>query len=143
MKQFVEVRIWDVQDRRSDPRFKRPWLVRWTVAGREFSRSNRTRSEADHFRSLLLVAVSQGERFDPQTGRPLSWQPSADDASIHAWSRRWLMEQWPEWQPRTRSSAVEALARFVPLAVRSDAVGPPPSMRAYLQSSLVPQIKLY
>ena len=138
MKQFVEVRVWDVQDRRSNPRFKRPWLVRWTVAGREFSRSNRTRTEADRFRSLLLVAVTQGEQFDPQTGRPLSWQPSAGDAPIHAWARRWLIEQWPEWQPRTRASAVEALARFVPLVVRADAVASPPSLRAYLQSSLVP-----
>lgn len=138
MKQFVEVRVWDIQDRRSNPRFKRPWLVRWTVAGREFSRSNRTRSEADRFRSLLLVAVAQGEQFDPHTGRPLAWQPSADDAPIHAWARRWLIEQWPEWQPRTRASAVEALARFVPLVVRIGAVDPPLSVRAYLQSSLTP-----
>jgi hypothetical protein len=97
VKQFVEVRVWDIQDRRSDTRFKRPWLVRWTVAGREFSRSNRTRAEADRFRGLLWAAVTQGEPFDQQTGRPLSWLPSADDIGVHVWARRWLLEQWHEW----------------------------------------------
>jgi hypothetical protein len=108
------------------------------VAGREFSRSNRTRAEADRFRGLLWAAVGQGEPFDQQSGRPLSWLPAADDVGVHVWARRWLLEQWHEWQPRTRRSAVEALARFVPLAVRTDAVSPPLGLRPYLQSSLVP-----
>jgi hypothetical protein len=29
-----------------------------------------------------------------------------------------LLKRWPEWQPRTRVAAVEALVRFVPLAVK-------------------------
>lgn len=37
-----------------------------------------------------------------------------------AWARRWLAEQWPEWAPRTRASAVEALARLVPLVTQAD-----------------------
>jgi hypothetical protein len=34
------------------------------------------------------------------------------DVRVHEWSRRWLAEQWQEWQPRTRASAAEALGRF-------------------------------
>lgn len=56
--------------------------------------------------------------------------------SVVAWPRGWLGEQWPEWQPRTRTSAVEALARFVPLAVVDGAPTPPAGMRAHLVASL-------
>jgi integrase len=112
--------------------------VRWTVEGREFSRSHRTRSEADRRRSALLAAASNGEHFSVETGEPVSWNPSDDDPKVHTWVRRWLAEQWPEWQPRTRASAVEAIARFVHLAVKSDAGRPPASLRKYLIATLPP-----
>ncbi len=56
---------------------------------------------------------------------------------MHHWARRWLAEQWPEWQPRTRSSSVEALARFTGLAVRPKA-GVPDGLRRYLADALAP-----
>ena len=56
---------------------------------------------------------------------------------MHEWARRWLTEQWSEWQPRTRASAAEALARFVTLAVSGNAV-PPEELRVYLYMVLVP-----
>ncbi len=136
VKPYSEVRVWAIQDRRANPRFKRPWLVRWTVDGKEFSRSNRTRAEAERLRGVLLVAISKGEPFDASTGEPVSWQPSGDDLGLHVWARYWVAEQWGEWQPRTRASAVEALARFVPIVVRSNAAEPPGSIRRYLQTSL-------
>lgn len=58
--------------------------------------------------------------------------------SVYARTRRWLTEQWPEWQPRTRDSAVEAMARFVPLAVSSTAPPAPAGLRAYLKVAMRP-----
>jgi hypothetical protein len=58
------------------------------------------------------------------------------DLPFHRWARRWLGEQWPEWQPRTRRSAVEALARLVPLVVRSSAPPVPEGLRSYLTATL-------
>lgn len=133
----VEVRVWDVQDRRGQYGFKRPWVVRWRVNGRQFTSSQRTRAEADRLRSELLVASARGDAFDPQTGRPHAWQAPSAELTMHRWARQWLAEQWPEWQPRTRVSALEAMSRFVPLVTR-DGVAPPTSMRRYLQESLVP-----
>jgi hypothetical protein len=46
----------------------------------------------------------------------VSWLPSDAAVGLHRWARKWLAEQWPEWVPRTRTSAVEALARLVVLA---------------------------
>ena len=59
------------------------------------------------------------------------------ELGVHEWCRRWLTEQWSEWQPRTRTSAVEALARFVTIATRRS-VTPPEELRVYLYTALAP-----
>jgi hypothetical protein len=133
----LEVRVWGVQNRRQSKQYRnRPWVVRWRVGDRRLQRSFRTRAEADHLRSELLVAQRSGERFDPNSGWPASWTTTADLA-CHEWVRRWLAEQWDEWQPRTRTSAVEEMARFVPLLVVPDA-STSPELRRYLAVSLRP-----
>lgn len=135
-----KVDVFAVQDRRKDGK-ARPWIVRWRVEGRMVSRSFRTRVEADRFRSLLVQAVTAGDPFDLHTSEPASWvRPAADVAQLTAfeWCRRWLAEQWPEWQPRTRRSAIESISRLVPLAVADEAPAPPPSMRHFLVGALEP-----
>jgi integrase len=105
------------------------------------SRSFRTRVEADRFRSLLVQAVTAGVEFDPRSCEPASWssEPSAaSELTVFGWCRRWLAEQWPEWQPRTLRSAVEAISRLIPLAVAEDAGPPPKGIRAFLVRSLDP-----
>ncbi len=136
------VRIWDVQDRRSNPRFKRPWLVRWSVDGREFSRPHRTRTEADRFRMQLFAAQENGEGFDRTTGEPTSWAPNDQDLTVYEWARRYVAEHWDEWQPRTRRSNLEALGRFIPLVVHDEAARPPERIRVYLAATLVPAAQL-
>ena len=132
-----EIRIKNIQDRRSTVQAKRPWVVRVSIDGREKSKSFRTRAEADRYRALLLQAAQAGEPFDPASGEPCSWQPTAEDVLLHRWVRTWVEEQWAEWQPRTRASALEALARFVTLAVEQRAE-PPAELRFYLQTALAP-----
>ena len=134
---LADVAVFGVQRRTAD-RHKRPWVTRWSVTGRQRSRSFRTKAEAERFRSGLLVAVQSGEPFDGATGEPISWQPLPDQVQAHTWARRWLAEQWSEWAPRTRVSAVEALARLVPLLVLPTATPTPVGMRSHLVSSLPP-----
>ncbi len=132
-----EVKIYGVQDRRSRSEAKLPWVVRYTIDGRHRSKAHRTRAEAERFRGALLRAVQSGDRFDVVTGEPASWQVPLADTGVHEWSRRWLAEQWQEWQPRTRSSNAEALSRFVVLAIEP-AAQVPDGLRIYLQTSLRP-----
>ena len=131
------VKVYGVQDRRSTTQAKLPWVVRYTIDGRHRSKSFRTRIEADRYRGQLLHEVQAGGRFDEATGEPESWQTPLAEARVHEWSRRWLGEQWKEWQPRTRASATEALARFITIAVEHGAK-PPEGLRVYLQSALSP-----
>lgn len=60
------------------------------------------------------------------------------ELGVHEWVRRWLAEQWVEWQPRTRNSAVEALARFTVLAVKPGS-RPSANLRQYLGAALAPE----
>ena len=131
------VKIYGVQDRRSTAQAKLPWVVRYTIDGRHRSKSFRTRIEADRYRGRLLQAVQDGGRFDEATGEPDAWQTPLSDLRVHEWCRRWLAEQWQEWQPRTRTSAAEALARLVTIAARGSAV-PPEELRVYLYTALTP-----
>jgi integrase len=137
-----DVRVWAVQDRRSSARNQQSWIVRWRVEGKLFSRSFKTRALAERFRSTLIVAHDDGEAFDEHGGEPVSWAPASSDIQVHMWARRWLAEQWREWQPRTRSSAVEALMKLVPLVVASTAPTPPETIRTYLQGSLAPDVEI-
>ena len=139
--QRPDVVIWGVQDRRANTRYARPWIVRWKVVDKKFQRGFRTRQEADHYRSRLLVAQRDGLPFDSAGGEPLSWSVAAADIGFHVWVRRWLGEQWPEWQPRTRDSAVQALSRFVPLVV-TDKAPEPVGLRQYLIKALRPDSEL-
>jgi integrase len=133
-----QVDVFTVQDRRRDGK-ARPWVVRWRVDGRQRTRSFRTRVEADRHRSLLTHAVTMGDRFDPATGEPVAWSQPAADLPVHRWAQAWVAEQWPEWQPRTRRSALEALTRFLPLVVREGASKPPATLRTFLPALLDPE----
>lgn len=134
---LADVAVYGVQKRAGD-RHKRPWVVRWAVTGRQRSRAFRTKAEAERYRSGLLVAQQSGERFEEGSGEPVSWQPLPDQVQVPDWARRWLAEQWPEWAPRTRASAVEALTRLLPLVVPPTAPPPPAGLRAHLRRWLPP-----
>lgn len=113
-------------------------MVRWRLDGRDYTRGFRTKGEAERYRARLLVASESGSPFDSETGEPTSWQPPPTGVSVHDWARRWISEQWPEWAPRTRHSAIEALARFVPLAIGAGAPAPPRTVRQHLMQWLEP-----
>lgn len=134
----AEIRIWGVLDRRgAKGHNRRPWVVRWKVDGTRFQRVHRTRGEADRFRSRLLTAQQLGERFDSGTGEPASWNVQ-ELIPVNEWVRRWLSENWAEWQPRSRTSAIEEMSRFLPLMVRLEAPPIDRDLRLYLVDALRP-----
>jgi integrase len=130
--------VFGLQHRAASERTKRPWIVRWRVDGRQRSKAFRTKTEAERYRSLLVHAQHVGEHFDEGTGEPDSWLPLGDDVQVHEWARRWLAEQWPEWQLRTRASAVEALARFLEALASQWGGRRPAGLRPHLVRTLPP-----
>lgn len=136
-----DVAVYGLQHRPAE-RPKRPWIARWSCSGRQHSRSFRTRAEAERFRRVLTVAVESGSGFDERSGEPASWQPPPESIRVHDWARTWLAEQWPEWAPRTRVSAIEAISRLVGLLVSPSAPEAPSTLRAHLVLSLAPDSEI-
>jgi integrase len=120
------VAIWKLDDRRGR-NTPRPWLLRWKVAGEVRSKTFPTQAAGDHFRSRLMVALGNGERFDAESGLPMSWLES--DLTVADWAGQWFAEQRATWQPRTRRGAAEALARGLPLLVSRRAPKAPENIR--------------
>jgi integrase len=132
-----DISVWAIADRRGKARTKKPWIVRWVVDGHEKSKAYSTRAAADDFRSRILTAYGDGERFSTATGLPVSWG-SSQTVSVFEWAQEWVAEQATTWQPRSLKSAVEALSRWIPLVAPMKAPAPPESIRAHLVAVLIP-----
>ena len=135
------VAIWDLQDRRSFGRTRKPWVVRWRVGRKTKSAAFATKAEAQAYESRLRVAKSDGERFDGELCLPVSWVQSTKP-QVHVYARTWLAEQWPEWQPRTRASALDALSKWLPMLAEDTRRPVPNGMYQYLVRSLSPDFKI-
>lgn len=136
-RQSAVVVVWAIQDRRKRNANK-PWVVRWRVGGRQYSRAFNTRAQAERFDARLRVAADDGERFDPSSGLPMQWAGS--ELTVASWAQQWLAqgERWKEWAPRTRRGHIEALTRWILLLLRSSAPAMPDPLRGQLGKWLRP-----
>lgn len=69
---------------------QRRYYVKWRVDGRDRTRSFTTRVGADRFRSGLLGAVQDAQRFDVASGEPTPWLEHSGAPTWWSWSRDWL-----------------------------------------------------
>lgn len=114
---------------------QRRYYVKWRVDGRDRTRSFKTRVEADRFRSGLLSAVQDGQRFDTASGEPTSWLEHSGAPTWWSWSQDWLALKWPQWSGHSRRSAVETLTLLTPLLVRAGAPKPPDGLADWLRQT--------
>lgn len=126
MSRPQKVSVWSLQDRRGRG-VPNPWVVRWKVEGKEHALAFSHRAPADQYRARLISAISTGERFDRETGVPDSW--NVKDYSVAEWAKHWIDNNWVEWKPNTRRSYVEAVERFLMVAVPAAAPAPPSGIR--------------
>ena len=113
------------------PKDRRRYRVKWRVEGRDRTRSFKSKTEADRFRSLLIAAVAEGHGFDVTTGMPSSW--SVSRATWWEWSRDWLALKWPHWSGHSRRSGVESLVAMTPLMTRPGAPRRPEQLSHWLR----------
>ncbi len=114
---------------------QRRYYVKWRVDGRDRTRSFKTRVEADRFRSGLLNAVQDGQRFDTASGEPTTWLEHSGAPTWWGWSQDWLALKWPQWSGHSRRSAVETLALLTPLLVRDGAPKQPAGVADWLRQT--------
>jgi len=117
------------------PGAERRYYVKWRIDGRDRTRSFKLRVEGDRFRSALLAAVKDGERFDDATGEPSSWHHVAEvGPTWWRWSREWVGLKWPQWSGNSRRTAVETLALLAPMMVADAAPEPPAGLSEWLRN---------
>lgn len=112
-----EVRIQELADRRSRGR---GYGVRWTVAGKEFSRWFKYRPQADSHRSGLIQALRRGEGFDTSSGQPESVARERRSVTWFELACRYVDLKWPRVAAKSRTSMADALATVTPVMVASE-----------------------
>lgn len=108
---------------RHRPDRRSPWMVRWTVAGLEFSESCLTKTQADGRKAELITAARKGEPFDTATGLPLSElrEKEAKEKAVtwYELGRRYVKSRWDGAPAKTRTTWADALATVTFEMVRS------------------------
>ncbi|MFI5644826.1 tyrosine-type recombinase/integrase [Kitasatospora sp. NPDC051705] len=118
MTTSYKVKFWDHRHR---PDRRAPWMVRWTVAGREFSESFLTKTAADGRKSELISALRDGQPFDVDRGLPLSELRREKQISWYELGRRYVEARWEGAPAKTRTTWADALATVTFELVKSKA----------------------
>jgi integrase len=121
-----DVRFWDIKKLGSGAgaRFR----VRWTVDGRERSKSFQGRPLADGFLSSLKDAVRDGRPFDPHSGLPEAGTGGGEVITWYAHARAYSEAQWPHLAPVSRRSLAEALVTVTIALTASEPDAPDPKV---------------
>lgn len=96
-------------------------MVRWTVAGREFSESFLTKTAADGRKSELISALRDGQPFDVDRGLPLSELRREKQITWYELGRRYVRARWEGAPAKTRTTWADALATVTFELVKSKA----------------------
>ena len=126
-----QVEVYDLKER---PDKKKKFVVAWRVGKSQTSRSFSTKKEADLFRSQLMSAKSDGDRFSPTTYLPESWNDKSSVSLADA-VHKWFRQNYTSWAPKTRRSAAEPLCELLMLMVKD----PKKALPASTLTSLTPQ----
>lgn len=116
-----DVRVWEIRKRQGR---RRPYELRWIVAGQEMSRSFATKALANGLRLELVSAQRRGEAFDEDTGMPVSLVKTENDISWLEHARAYAAMKWPRLAAKSRRSTAESLATVTPVLIGHSATVP-------------------
>ncbi|SFQ66833.1 hypothetical protein SAMN05421810_11236 [Amycolatopsis arida] len=89
MSTTFDVRIWKLREK-VGRRGRKSYTVRWTVAGREWSKSYATKALAESFRAKLVTAQKEEEAFRAVDGLPVSAGREVDERSWFAFAQQYV-----------------------------------------------------
>jgi integrase len=122
-----DVRIFAIEAR---PDRRKPYRVRWSVAGQKFSKSYTLKPQADGRRSELMAALQQGEQFDTEEGLPASELRERNTVTWYEHARQYAVMKWPRAAAKHRASIADALATVTPALVAT-------GVRAYARPAVL------
>jgi integrase len=94
------------------------YIARWRVAGKDRSKTFRTKGLANAFMSDLRQATKAGEEFDTTTGLPVSMlAPESTGPSFLEFAQAYVFRRWNTSAARTRETDAYALLSLIPALV--------------------------
>ncbi|MEU7863850.1 tyrosine-type recombinase/integrase [Nonomuraea sp. NPDC049141] len=94
------------------------YIARWRVAGKDKSKTFRTKGLANSFISDLRQATKMGEEFDIATGLPVSMLArESSGPSFLEFAQAYVLRRWNTSAARTRETDAYALLTLVPALV--------------------------
>ncbi|WP_188196782.1 tyrosine-type recombinase/integrase [Nonomuraea sp. SYSU D8015] len=116
MKTTYDVKLGQIQQRTD--RSTSAYIARWRVAGKQKSKSFRTKGLANAFMSDLRQATKAGEEFDIATGLPVSMLAhAACGPSFLEFAQAYVLRRWNTSAARTRETDAYALLTLIPALV--------------------------
>src|SRR4051794_21139196 len=119
-----DVRFWEIRPNKSTKDGKtvvRSYTVRWTVAGREKSKTFERKAQAVRYLGNLVQAANKGEPFDIDAGLPESLlREERPSLTWYEVACKFVAANWVRQPAKTRSSVVDALATVTPVLVTRD-----------------------
>ena len=118
------VRLWGV--RTVNGKKGKAFRVRWTLEGRDRSKSFATAKLAESFRAKLVTATREGIPFDLASGLPVTMapRPAATGPTWLEHAQDFIDARWSESSPRHRKSTAEGLVTIT-AALTTDGRQPP------------------
>ena len=137
MTTTTDVRFWDVRKKRY--RSVTAYEVRWVVAGKQRSRSRRTKELTESFLAELRAAAKRGDPFEIVTGLPKSSEPAPVSRTWLDLAIAFIDVKWPRAAAKSRDSYTDALATIT-AALVTDVTSAPDSrlLRTALRQYLLP-----
>lgn len=134
----TDVKFWDVRRNKSSKIAS--YEVRWVVAGKQRSRTRRTKALAESLLSDLRQAAKRGEAFDVDTGLPESMLTQESAVTCYDLARSYIKAKWGPAAGETRKSTLDALATVTPALVSETKDAPDATVlrRALLHYALNP-----
>ncbi|TYB71296.1 tyrosine-type recombinase/integrase [Nonomuraea sp. PA05] len=122
MSRSYKVTFWKIKRNTSS---KKPsYVVRWTVEGKENSRTLGGKELAENFLSDLRQAARRGEWFDTETGLPESMLKAQNSRTWLEFARAYMTSRWPHLAAKSRENIVESLV-VVTMTLTLDRKGRP------------------
>ncbi|MDN3351794.1 site-specific integrase [Actinomadura sp. DC4] len=107
-----DVRFWGIKPNkvtRDGKTVVRSHTVRWTVAGREKSKTFTKKALATRHLGRLNQAADNGEAFDVDTGLPDSMARERSERTRYTHACEYIDHRWPDLSAKGRLSVVEGL----------------------------------
>ncbi|MEV4253256.1 tyrosine-type recombinase/integrase [Spirillospora sp. NPDC049652] len=96
------------------------YWVRWKTGPNAWKEPFRLKAQALSFESELRVAARNGEPFDVDTGRPVSWERKTGDLSFYDFCLAYVDMKWKDASGKHRANIAWALVTVMPAMLATD-----------------------